>query len=96
MYILYLSHSQILTLIAVDHHRKPRIVGVPGIVVRIRLIHIDRLQLSLRVSREGRELTVAFVDGVGFGDEGRIDVFIKGIDIRHLGRILLYFTLEIL
>ena len=71
-----------LACLAVDHYWDPGVTCLSGIVGWVCLLDIGDFFFVGPVA-DGREMAVAFVDGVVFGGNGRVDIPFELLNVRH-------------
>ena len=80
--VLDLAHPQSSTLVAVDHDGYPGVVCHSRVVCGIGVFDKDEVSFVASLTNR-REVAVAFVDGVVLWRNGRVDVPVKLLNIRH-------------
>jgi hypothetical protein len=76
MSVFYFSHTQSIALVAVHHHWYFGVICESGIVSRISILYVYYLFFVCGLS-DRRKVAVAFVDGIVFDWDGRVDIFIE-------------------
>ena len=82
MAILDFCHSQVLAGLAVDHHWDPGVACLSRVIGWVGLLDIRDFFFVGAVA-DRREVTVAFVDGVVFGGNGRVYIPFQLLNVRH-------------
>jgi len=80
MGILNFGHSQILTMLTVNHNWNARIVSYPWVICRVGMLYVyDLFFMSWLPDR--RKVAIAFIDGVVFYGNRGVDISVKLLDI---------------
>jgi hypothetical protein len=97
MCVFYLGHAKGVAFLAVDHYRESGVVCNARVIVGVGMFHVDDILFVGRVA-QGGEVAVALVDGVCLGGDGRVDVAVHLLDVRHCFQLTViyekYYTKE--
>ena len=75
MVIFNLSHTQVITILAPDHHRESRIVSPMRVIIGIWVLHINYF-IIVRSIADGAEVAVALEYGICFRRNGWVNISI--------------------